>query len=74
MSYAEYTNRQKKICLLREKAQHNYDALQLFHRIEQNCGILLDVPNDAPEALIRKYNKLVNSSDLSLPERKELLM
>ena len=74
MSYQEVrAERKKKIFLLREKAQCDKVALQLFYDIELECGMILETP-DVPINIIKRYNQIVLNSDLPLPERKQLLM
>lgn len=70
----EPTERQKKIYQLRGKSQCDEAALQLFRVIELECGMILKNPNGVPESMVKRYNQLVRSSDLPLPERKQLLM
>lgn len=69
------TERQLKIYKLRNKAQIDEAALQLFHDIKLECGMMiLDNPNKAPENMVRRYNQLVRGSNLPFSEREELLM
>lgn len=70
----EPTERQRKICKLRKKAQYNEAALQLYRNIELECGMILRTPNSASECTINTYNRLVKESNLSLPEQARLLM
>ena len=71
----EPTERQVKLYKLRNKAQIDEAALQLFHVIELECGtLILDNPNKAPESMVRRYNELVRGSNLPFSERQQLLM
>lgn len=70
----EPTERQNKTYLLRGKAQSDKAALELFRIVELECNMILKTPNSVPESMVKRYNQLVRSSDLPLPEREELLI
>lgn len=68
------TQREEKIYELCNAAQIDEMALRLYELIELECGLILRTPNEAPEYMVRRYNKLVKSSYLSLPKQEKLLM
>lgn len=68
------TYREEKIFKLRNLAQSFDAARKLFDTIELECGMILKDPNQAPICIVKHYNRLVRSSDLTLSERKELLI
>lgn len=67
-------NKRKLLPILRLKgyAKQNPEAYSLLIKVKDECGILLENPENLPDCLIKKYNRLVSGSDLPLPIRQEI--
>lgn len=70
----EPTDRQKKLYRLRNKCQYDEAAMHLYRKVQEQCTMLLERTNSAPESMVIRYNQLVRASDLPFSERQKLLM
>ena len=70
----ETSDREEKIFELRKLAQWKDEAKKLLNAIELTIPMITHFPDEASVDIVKQYNKLVMSSQLPLPKRKELLM
>ena len=59
---------------LKEMAENKSEAKRLTEAISEECGILIQEPENASSYQVSRYNNLIMGSELTFIERKELLM
>ena len=74
MNQATLRKRQDTLKRLKQLSLQEFEAKRLIDAIKQECGILIDEPENASSYQINRYNALITGSDLPLPLRKFLLM
>lgn len=74
MNQATLRKRQDTLKRLKQLSLQEFEAKRLIDAIKQECGILIDEPENASSYQINRYNALITGSDLPLPLRRSLLM
>lgn len=74
MNQETLKKRQDTIKRLKQLSLQKTEANRLIEAIKQECGILIDEPENASSYQINRYNALITGSDLYLPLRRSLLM